>query len=618
MRLGQLDHHPESNLTMRGVDHILSSLGLRRAAATATPGSLPRTDSADTSAYPPVDPGIPALAIEDVLLPHQDLIDRIKICYGMDRPTFEHELLPLIRRYAEFVHLLPATPDNYFNGAGGLLRMGLEVAFFSLQGTDAHIFSGRATITSRRHLEPRWRYATFIAGLCGEIYRTLSHVMVTDENGDEWPPYLLPLSAWLTGHQVKRYYLKWRLNAHESRTLSVFALPHVVPIEIMQYLANDNAIIVPHMLACISGMAIYRDRNVLDNLVRRSAALVIDRYLQASADRYGKPQLGSHLERYLLDALRRLASIDAAWSPNSEKSRIWYGSDGLFIVWPNAAIDIRNLLDADQLPGVPKAPETMLEVLIAAGIFEAQSDGQTTWQILPPNTKTLIDAVKLSSPAILFGSISPPPTPLGTALILATPNAAIATKQDTPSPPGSIKPKADRAPATKFQLELPIDEQDTEATQCSAPPIPTPHPTASPVPQSAPLANPPCVAPAQCKLPFPDFKLAAPLRLNPAVRDALTQIIDTLNGHTASEVAACTISSGLFIPMVEFERRNTEPSLAIRSLAEVNMLVQSAGSPAQMETRDFGGVQRLGIVLRPSFVVGLDPRDFEAQEIARD
>ena len=33
----------------------------------------------------------------------------------MDRPTFERDLLALIRRYAEFVHLLPATPDNYFN-----------------------------------------------------------------------------------------------------------------------------------------------------------------------------------------------------------------------------------------------------------------------------------------------------------------------------------------------------------------------------------------------------------------------------------------------------------------------------------------------------------------------
>jgi hypothetical protein len=28
-----------------------------------------------------------------------------------------------------------------------------------LQGTDAYIFSGRATVSERRNLEPRWRHA---------------------------------------------------------------------------------------------------------------------------------------------------------------------------------------------------------------------------------------------------------------------------------------------------------------------------------------------------------------------------------------------------------------------------------------------------------------------------
>jgi conjugal transfer pilus assembly protein TraI len=605
---------------MRGVDHILSSLGLRGATTATADSSSPLTNrSIDTSVYPPVDPGIPVLTIDDVLRPHQDLIDRIKICYGMDRPAFEHDLLSLIRRYAEFVHLLPATPDNYFNGAGGMLRMGLEVAFFSLQGTDAHIFSGRATITSRRHLEPRWRHATFIAGLCCEIHRTLCHVMVTDEHGNEWPPYMLPLSTWLADHQVKRYYLKWRPNAHESRALSVFALPHVVPSEILQYLAKDNVTVVPHMMACISGMAIYRDRNILDDLVHRSVALVIERYLLASADRYGKPQLGAHLERYLLDALRYLASSDPAWNPNGEKSRIWYGSDGLFIVWPNAAIDIRNLLEADQLPGIPKAPETMLEILVAAGILEAQGDGQTVWKIVPPNAKTSFDAVKLSSPGILFAGVTPSPSPLSTALVRAEPRDSIAPQ---PNSPPSDAPAAQPASPDGMepQLPLPIDEQALTPVQRSARSAPSnagdAEPAASTAPRHATLSKPPCAAPKQGELPFPEFKLAAPLRLNPAIRDVLAQIIDTLNDRGSSEVATCATKAGLFIPMIEFERRSTEPSLAMRALAELNMLVQPTGSSGQAQMRDFGGEQRLGIVLRPGFVAGLDPGDFDEADSA--
>ncbi|MGJ9418707.1 MobH family relaxase [Massilia sp. CMS3.1] len=569
-------------------------------------------------AYPPVDPGIPALSVDELLASHADLIDRIKVCYGMDRPTFEQELLSLIRRYAEFVHLLPATPDNYFKAPGGLLRMGLETAFFSLQGTDGYIFSGRSTITTRRHLEPRWRHATFIAGLCSEIHRTLCHVIVTNEHGDEWQPYLLPLAKWLSVHQVTRFYLKWLPNVHESRTLGVFALPHVVSGEMLQHLATGNTVIVPHLMASISGMPIYRDRNILDDLVRRSVALVIDRYLQATADRYGQPQLGSHLERYLVDALRRLVSSNSAWAPNGEKSRVWYGSDGLFIVWPNAATEMRALLESDQLPGIPKAPETMLEILIAAGVFEPQNSGLSTWQIAPPDLKTVIQAVKLSSPAILFAGLDPEPKPLSVPLI----NSAASANPDASAAPnaaahgGPTLVRTDQKPLPACQLALPI-ETDPAPNERSRSPAKTgtiidiaaPVHPADPGP---PLSAPPASTVDKHASAQPTFKLEAPMRLNPAARDALAQIVDTLN-RDGVVAAARTVSSGLFVPLAEFERRKIEPSLALRALTDVGMLAHSRGpkgSPSQTETLDFGGEKKLGLVIHPRFIAGLDPADF--------
>ena len=257
---------------------------------------------------------------------HDALLSRIRLCYGSDPAEYERTVLRLIQRYADFVHLLPATPDNHHNVPGGLLQLGLEVGFFALQGTDAHIFSGRSTISVRRHLEPRWRLATFAAGLCAEVHRTLSHVIVTDASGNAWQPYLMSLAQWLSSLGVDRYYLKWMPNVQESRGLGVFALPHIIPADMLADLAADNAVVVPHMMASICGMPTYREHNMLDALVRRANALVIDQYLQASVDRYGKPMLGSHLERYLVDALRRLVATNSSWAPNAEKSRVWFGS----------------------------------------------------------------------------------------------------------------------------------------------------------------------------------------------------------------------------------------------------------------------------------------------------
>ena len=604
---------------MRGFGQFLGGFGLQRSAAPSLANSDPPESPVkrgDAPAYPSVDPGIPALSIEAVLGAHQDLIDRIKVCYGVDRPTFEQEVLSLIRRYAEFVHLLPATPDNYFNAPGGLLRMGLEVAFFSLQGTDGHIFSGRSTITTRRHLEPRWRHATFIAGLCCEIHRTLCQVIVTNENGDEWQPYLLPLSTWLTRHQVSRFFLKWLANGHESRTLGVFALPHVIPAEVLQHLATGNSIIVPHLMACVSGMPVYREHNILDDLVRRSVALVIDRYLQASADRYGKPQLGSHLERYLVDALRRLVSSNSAWNPNAEKSRVWFGTDGLFIVWPNAAAEIRELLESDQLPGIPKAPETMLEILVAAGVVEAQDSSQTTWQIVPPESKTAIEAVKLSSPAILFAGIDSAPKPLSIALVRALTDSTT-TPSGQPGPPAPSVPPASfpsiiaKDSRAAQQLPLPIETEPVAKDRDA---------TVSPPRTSAdllvPTGDPNDSAPVKPALAtMPEFKLEAPMRLNPAVRAALAQIVDTLN-RDGSDVAACTVSSGLFIPLAEFECRKIEPLLALRALTEVKMLVQPADTKSQTLARDFGGEQKMGLVLNAHFIAGLEVDHFDAPDVS--
>lgn len=537
-----------------------------------------------SSPYSASDPGFAAMLVEDLLAQNADLIARIKLCYGVDRETFERDVVTLIYRYATYVHLLPATADNYFSSPGGLLQLGLETGFFSLQGTDAHIFSGRSTISVRRQLEPRWRHATFIAGLCCELHRVLSHLIVTDADGEQWPSYLHPLAKWLADRGAQRYFLRWRPQAMETRGLGVFALPHVVPPEVLQHLSEDNAIIVPHLMASIGGVPLYRDRNVLDELVRRSLALVIDRNLVANADRYGSPQFGSHLERYLVDALRRLASGNSGWTPNREKSRVWFGADGLFLAWPSTAEDVHKLLEADQLPGIPKAPETMLELLLGAGVFIALDAAQATWTIQPPGAKALLECVKVATPAILFAGIDPAPPALEQKL------ARKLGETEQASPPAV--PLATIKPGTQLSL---------------IPTVPASPP--APVLQSAAdhdaLSNrePSKAAPTR------SFALDAPMRLNPVVREALTAVVHTLNPD-AGPAQCCTVASGIFVPLGELERRGVEPSLALRALAEVRMLARIDAKCPPTLTRDFNGKPTVGLVIDPRFVDGVDLEGF--------
>lgn len=528
-----------------------------------------------------VDPGFAATPVAELLESHDDLIRRIRLCFGLDQEAFDRDVFSLVHAYAAYVHLLPATPDNYFKAPGGLLHLGLEVAFYALQGTDAHIFSGQATISTRRLIEPRWRLATFIGGLCCELHRALGSMIVATTAGHEWPGYLQPLSAWLADQQTERYFVRWRPKGVDALGLGLFALPYVVPAAMLQHLVEANATVVPHLLASVGGFPVYREPNVLDGLVRRSLALVVDRNLRASADRYGSPQFGSHLERHLVDAMRRLAATNPAWLPNREKSRVWLARDGLFIAWPQAIADVQELLEADSMPGIPKSAETILELLMSASVVLPREGNHPAWTIAPPGAKAPIDALRLATRELLWSSLDPTPAPLDTNLV---------------SPTGSVSVTAPARSPPKGQLSLIDEPSDATIATLSEP---------QPLVRAEPAVTTPKPSIESLRI-----ALAAPMRLNPAVRAALAEIVATMNPGTA-EPAACTIASGVFVPLDAFERRAVLPAVALRALADARMLANSGSGPgSQTLSRDFAGKVTLGVVIDVRHVQGLDPACF--------
>src|SRR5450830_1638784 len=201
----------------------------------------PRSPSPDSSR--PRVGGLAPRSVEDLLADNTDIIGRIKLSYGRDAETFSKELLPLIRAYLAYVNVLPATADSFFSSPGGLARLGLETGFFALQGTDSQIFAGRATISTRRLLEPRWRCASFIAGLCAHLHRALESAAVASMDGATWQPFLMPLAQWVAEGRISRLHIKWRDVVQETRSLSLFALPMIIPSATLADLAQDNAVI---------------------------------------------------------------------------------------------------------------------------------------------------------------------------------------------------------------------------------------------------------------------------------------------------------------------------------------------------------------------------------------
>lgn len=566
--------------------------------------------------YTSVDPGIALVPVEEMLQGQEELLYRIRLTYGFEQSRFEADILGVVRRYAQFCHLLPATADNFFADHGGLFRMGLEIGFLALQGTDGFIFAGGATISERARLEPRWRYATFIAGLLSEVHRALSHVIVTGEDGHDWPAYRQPLVQWARERKLQRYFLRWRSSPTETRSLGLFAASQIVPVEAMQYLDADNSTIVAQMLGTIGGLPSHRNPNVIERLVRTCAAVVIQSNLSATASRYGRPIVGAHLERYLVDAMQRLAA-SGAWEVNKAKSRLWYGTDGLHLVWPNAAADIVRVLERDRVPGIPKSPETIAEILLSAGVLQRHPNGGALFEIAPEGAMQAVTAVRLSSPQILLTSLVEAPPPLNREMALPDRPSSANADRDMQTP---------RVGAARTDEESDDDEEDDDERQGAEAPGATaaaasPRPDVNGLQGAIGAESAVGAAPARPSLGRERgaeagdvragrqgrFELRAPVHLNPAVRRALAEIVETLNDGATAE--CCTAPKGLFVPLEQFPRHAVETSVAVSALFEVGMLV-GANANARTVQHEFDGQRKLGVYVHPRYVAGLDVTAF--------
>lgn len=116
-------------------------------------------------------------------------------------------------------------------------------------------------------------------------------------------------------------------------------------------------------------------------------------------------------------------------------------------------------------------------------------------------------------------------------------------------------------------------------------------------------------APAQPLAPRPSVKLLAPLRLNPAVRTALVDILAALDdGTEAPDII--TEAEGFFIPLTRFEHRGVQPGIAIRALDDARMILRPPSGGPSAVTRQIRDTTVHGIVLMSTHVEGLDPHAF--------
>lgn len=432
-------------------------------------GLDPKMDHSEgdtVSRYPPWDKGIPMRSVDAIIAAQRDRIDRVYRTAGVAPQTFDELYMPVIENVASYIHLLPATSDSYYRGTGGLFRFAIDMGLNTLQSAQAAVFPVGGGIERRHAMLPKWALASFIAGMCCQAYRTINAMVVITADGRQWAPLLEGLYPWAVAEEVDTYFVRWidDVQVGGAQASAAYILGRVVPAEILSWLAEDNNVVVPTMTAAVTGVESYVSENPITRLVAPMVTRVIEEDLRQMAINYGHLVIGSHLEPYLLDAMRQLIR-QGKWSVNSTMMpMVWVGREGTFVHWQTAARDMASLLTRQSFTGIPRDPETLADLLIKAGITEPKSSSERYWTILLPNMEALDGMLKLKTRNQIF----PPGYNLEQfdGVVLTTQAAAGAVKvaaslATDPSPApveaqgekSKAPPKANRIKSEKSKIE---------------------------------------------------------------------------------------------------------------------------------------------------------------------
>jgi conjugal transfer pilus assembly protein TraI len=486
---------------------------LFRRSKPAAPTPAPGTDAIPESAadpdedllrYPPFIKGLPASDVDALLAKQTELIRRLQDGVGMNDADYRDLVLPVVRRLAAFVHLLPASEAHHHRGSGGLLRHSLEVGFLASQASMRHVFALNREPKDRYHLEPRWRVASGLAGLLHDIGKPVADLTVSDRDGTlTWCPHEEPLLDWARRHGLQRYYLRWREtrrhNAHlQMGTLVVHA---ILTPEIKTWLSRDPAILA-NLIAVVGGQ---EASSVVGTVVGNADRASVARDLRENRIDPDAFALGVPVDRYLIDAMRRLVR-EGTWTVNTPGARLWMLAEGLHVVWPQGGEDIAGLLARDKIPGIPKAPETIADILVERGhvtTYREEERDRFYRRIAPaPLVKdgkpVHLTMLLLASPELVFAGH--PPAPVAHWQDGATPSHSISTPVLGDADPISDAParQDDSADVIASEANTPVDP-DTEASP-AAPQVRSP---AKPDGTGAKRAEPPCTTPAVVP-PVPD------------------------------------------------------------------------------------------------------------------
>lgn len=346
--------------------------------------------------------GIPVFETDYIFSKHEKEVGEIKkaLSIGSHRMLGDKSLEVIlidevIKRFIDYVHMLPASESYHHAYKGGLIAHSLVVARDAILNAKDRKPPSTGFIEIDAELRPKYLYATFIGGLIHDMGKlssdiTVSPYIIIDEATGEtrhfhprdgvpnWHPKKESLIAWATRWKVSSYTMVYRSRANGAHNYdTVEFLRQVVGIEYAQdYLTHDHRNLYDELAGQLSHLS--RSKHYIATQIHAADAHSVFQDVGKRMD----INIGIQKESVYKKCLDVLLHISCDWDVNKPNAKIWVVGNNVYLRY-TAAFDEIRVKGIEKHYELPNSTNAIIQEMRHGRIVEILADDKPGYNFFP-------------------------------------------------------------------------------------------------------------------------------------------------------------------------------------------------------------------------------------------
>lgn len=323
------------------------------------------------------------------LLKAQKAVHQMFLQSRVADPVFRRDFIPAIRRYAEYVQLMPASEAHHHAHAGGLLAHTLEMVLAAMTWRNAHFLPTNAPVEQIDAERDQWTYVVFYAALLHDIAKPMTDLRILWRGGamDEplrWKPLAGSLFEVGQGRLDLEYRVEFEPKASRDyqahNRLALTLLHQIAPKSALTFLSQT-----PHAFDALTHyLSGHKDGLLADIIKRADQASTSNALMKGSKARFATAN-AVPLVDLLMQALKSMLQSGTELPLNRTGAAGWVYDGSVWLVAKRLADATRAWIKKhepdESVPGEAKN-DRLFDTWQEYGILQVSPhSGQAIWHV---------------------------------------------------------------------------------------------------------------------------------------------------------------------------------------------------------------------------------------------